>query len=169
MSHIKRIFEDKNFREVNDTILDECDFIQDFIDEFEERGDVRILITFGGFRVSSISEFKKYINQNIDTSIPSIQYALSGSFKDKTDILLPFINSLKDRIRDTFCRFDGMNISDSHKYIQEFTRVYQKRGLKKNQKYEFPYLITETHDCSFSIQLSNIKGRYFEANPELFT
>jgi hypothetical protein len=168
MRHIKRIFEDKNFRDVNHTILDECDFLQDLIDEFEERGDVRILITCGGFRAFSISEFKKYINQNIDNSIPSIQYALSGSFKDKTDILLSFIDSLKSRIKDTFCRIDGVNISDSHKYIQQFSRD-QKRALKKNQKYEFPYLITETHDCSFSIQLTNTKGRYFEANPELFT
>lgn len=167
MRHIKKIFEDKkNFRDVNHTILDECDFIQDLIDEFEERGDVRIMITCGGFRVFSISEFKNYINQNIDKPVPSIQYTLRGSFIDKSDILLSFIDSLKSRIKDTFCRIDSLNISDSHNYIQQFTR--KVIGLKKNQKYESPYLITEKHDCSFNIQLTNNKGRYFEANPELF-
>lgn len=37
MKHLKRIFEDKNFREINETIFDECEMIQHFIDEFEER------------------------------------------------------------------------------------------------------------------------------------
>ena len=169
MKHLKRIFEDKNFREINETIFDECEMIQHFIDEFEEKGSVSILITCGSynnFRSSSISEFKRFINQNIDSPIQTIQYAISGSFKDNTDILLSFVNSLKVGLQDTFCRFDGMNISHSHKYIEQFTKSV--KSLKKNQRYESPSLITETHECNFSIQLTNNKKRYFEANPELF-
>lgn len=169
MKHLKRIFEDKNFREINETILDECEMIQHFIDEFEEKGNVNIFITcgsFDNFRSGNLLEFKKYVNQNINAPIPTIQYAISGSFKDRPDILLTFINSLKSGVKETFCRFDNLNISDSHKYNEQFTR--KVIGLKKNQRYESPYLITESHECSFSFQISNSKQRYFEANPELF-
>lgn len=169
MKHLKRIFEDKNFREINETILDECEMIQHFIDEFEEKGSVDIFITcgsFDNFRSGSLLEFKKYVNHNINDPIPSIQYVIRGSFKDNTDLLLSFVNSLKMGLQDTFCRFDGVNISDSHKYNEQFTR--KVTGLKKNQRYESPYLITESHESSFSFQISNSKQRYFEANPELF-
>lgn len=169
MKHLKRIFEDKNFTRVNETILDECEMIQHFIDEFEERGSISVSINCGSyenFRANNLSEFKKYINQNIDNPIQTIQYSLWGSFKDNTDLLLSFVNSLKMGLQDTFCRFDGMNITHSHKYIEQFTRSV--KGLKKNQRYESPFLITESHECNFSIQLTNTKQRYFEANPEMF-
>lgn len=170
MKHLKRIFEDKNFRKVNETILDECEMIQHFIDEFEERGDISLLITCGNyenFRSGILSEFKNYVNQNIENHIDSIQYAFRGSFKDKPDILLSFVDSLKSGLKDTFCRFSNMNITDSHKYIENYTKG-NNNILKKNQTYKNHYLITETYDCIFSIQLSNTKKRYFESNPELF-
>jgi len=166
MKHLKRIFEDKNFREINETILYECEMIQHFIDEFEEKGSANISINCGSYRSSSLSEFKKYINQNIDSPIQTIQYGLWGSFKDSTDLLLSFVNSLKIGLKDTFCRFDGVNIRHSHNYVEQFTR--KVKDLKKNQRYESPFLITDSHECNFSIQLTNTKQRYFEANPELF-
>ena len=170
MKHLKRIFEDKNFIKVNETILDECEMIQHFIDEFEERGSVSLYITCADHmivRFVSLYEFKKYINQNINVPIPSIQYSLSGSFKDRPDTLLTFVNSLKLGVKDTFGRLDNLNISDSHKYSEQFAKS-GNRILKNNQRYESSYLITESYECTFSFQISNSKNRYFEENPQLF-
>jgi hypothetical protein len=166
MKHLKRIFEssvEKNFKEINQLLLDECDILQDFLDEFEEKGKCSIFIT-GGY--SSIGDFKKFINESIEKPLPSIQYSLSGEFYDSSDILVSWIESIKSRIEDTFGRIDNVNINETHKYSQQFTKSV--KGLKKDQKYESSYLITDKYECRFGINITNLKTRYFEANPELF-
>jgi hypothetical protein len=169
MTYIKRVYEmDEKVRgliiEINETILDECDSIQNFIDELDDQ--CKIFITSGNvnIRYSSISTFKKYIKDNIDKPIPTIQYSLSSKINKKGDDILRKIESLEKRIDS---RIDNLSINENHKYNKTYTK--SNKHLKFNQKYEVPYLISNLYETTLYLSLVNLKDRYFNSNPEIFS
>jgi len=170
MKYLKKIFETNSFFDINQNIFDDIDYIQDFIDDIDEKYGVncRCIIRCGTYNynanvnASNLQEFKMWVKEKINQEIPTIQYSISESISSDYDdnYLIESLKSLKDRLSNTDCRVDQLNVTTTSKYLEQFSKNGKPTRKNSNEEYQHPYLITKSKTINFSISISNLKLRY---------
>lgn len=173
MKYLRKLNED--FESVNRDILDEIEYIREFIEELEERGfrsyksdtfnvNIRVGSGFGGGQsqiFNSLEEFSKWINGNINEKIISYTYTISGEVNkvEDTSYIKDIINSLINRLKNTNCRVQSLSITTQKNYSMQYQKESNSRK-KHVGKYQDGYLTTEIEDCKVNINIINPSNRY---------
>lgn len=165
MKYLKSIFEnsENSIVETNYRIFDDVEYIQDFLDNIEDKYGVscNCLVRCGSFR-GPLREFKMWVKEKINQEIPTIQYSMSESISSDYDdnYLIESLKSLKDRLSNTDCRVDQLNVTTTSKYLEQFSKNGKPTRKNSNEEYQHPYLITKSKTINFSISINNLKSRY---------
>ena len=166
MKYLKKynkVFEsDNSFREINIGILNSIDVLTSFEEDLQELGFVE------GFTLSNkrpiqayarcsgqrygVSELAKYVNENLDKDINTIEWVISGSAKNVDDkefdlVVEEFVNKLTDFSPN--CRINNLK-KEFHK---TYNMIYTKGKYDKSDKC----------DAKIGVNLlDNKKTRYFD-------
>lgn len=156
-----KVFEsDKSFREVNIGILNSIDVLTSFSEDLQELGfvegfsdkrPIQVYARCSGQRYNLI-DFTKYVNENLDKDISTIEWSISGDAKNIDDkefdlAVEEFVNKLTDFSPN--CRINNLK-KEFHK---THNMIYTKGKYDKSDRC----------DAKIGVNLlDNKKTRYFD-------
>jgi len=175
MKHLRKLNE--SFELINKDILDEMEYIREFLEDLEENGfrsyksdvvnvNIRLGSGFGGGLQSqmfkTLEDFSKWIKNNLSEKINSYTYNVSCEINkvEDTSYIRDIVNSLLDRLKNTNCRVQNLSITTEKHYSMQYQRMSNTRKNQIGQKYQDGYLTKEVEDCKVNISIVNPSDRY---------